>query len=157
VIASLVNLFLASSTLQFVVSIVGILVFLGLTASTPLAPNLETILDGRTAWRLRAACRVVQWQPGHGRMSREGGWICAKKLANLPTNEICRSAKDAMIPRLVEVARNPRRYTSHEIRNVILDAAALTEVMVWPGGFGKEPGPGCEPGVADGPLPWRRR
>lgn len=77
-----------------------------------------------------------------------------QELANLPTNEICRSAKDAMIPRLVEVARNPRRYTSHEIRNVILDAAALTEVMVWPGGFGKEPGPGCEPGVADGPLPW---
>jgi uncharacterized protein len=32
VIASLVNLFLASSTLQFVVSIVGILVFVGLTA-----------------------------------------------------------------------------------------------------------------------------
>jgi FtsH-binding integral membrane protein len=32
VIASLVNLFLASSTLQFVVSIVGILVFIGLTA-----------------------------------------------------------------------------------------------------------------------------
>jgi hypothetical protein len=80
-----------------------------------------------------------------------------QELANLPTNEICRSAKDAMIPRLVEVARNPRRYTSHEIHNVILDAAALTEVMVWPGGFGKEPGPGCEPGVADGPLPWRRR
>jgi hypothetical protein len=80
-----------------------------------------------------------------------------QELANLPTNEICRSAKDAIIPRLVEVARNPRRYTSHEIRNVILDAAALTEVMVWPGGFGKEPGPGCEPGVADGPLPWRRR
>ena len=76
-----------------------------------------------------------------------------QELANLPTNEICRSAKDAMIPRLVEVARNPRRYTSHDIRNVILDAAALTEVMVWPGGFGKEPGPGCEPGVADGPLP----
>jgi hypothetical protein len=70
-----------------------------------------------------------------------------QELANLPTNEICRSAKDAMIPRLVEVARNPRRYTSHEIRNVILDAAALTEVMVWPGGFGKEPGPRCEPGV----------
>ena len=65
-----------------------------------------------------------------------------QELANLPTNEICRSAKDAMIPRLVEVARNPRRYTSHEIRNVILDAAALTEVMVWPGGFGKELGPG---------------
>ena len=65
-----------------------------------------------------------------------------QELANLPTNEICRSAKDAMIPRLVEVARNPRRYTSHEIRNVILDAAALTEVMVWPGGFGKEPSPG---------------
>jgi len=32
VIASLVNIFLASSTLQFVVSIVGILVFIGLTA-----------------------------------------------------------------------------------------------------------------------------
>jgi FtsH-binding integral membrane protein len=32
VIASLVNIFLASSTLQFVVSIVGILVFVGLTA-----------------------------------------------------------------------------------------------------------------------------
>ena len=32
VIASLVNLFLGSSTLQFVVSIVGILVFVGLTA-----------------------------------------------------------------------------------------------------------------------------
>ena len=32
VIASLVNLFLASSTLQFVISIVGILVFVGLTA-----------------------------------------------------------------------------------------------------------------------------
>jgi FtsH-binding integral membrane protein len=32
VVASLVNLFLASSTLQFVVSIVGILVFIGLTA-----------------------------------------------------------------------------------------------------------------------------
>ncbi|MGC1793586.1 MAG: Bax inhibitor-1/YccA family protein, partial [Pseudolabrys sp.] len=32
VIASLANLFLASSTLQFVVSIVGILVFVGLTA-----------------------------------------------------------------------------------------------------------------------------
>ena len=32
VIASLVNLFLASSTLQFVVSVVGILVFVGLTA-----------------------------------------------------------------------------------------------------------------------------
>ena len=32
VIASLLNLFLASSTLQFVVSIVGILVFVGLTA-----------------------------------------------------------------------------------------------------------------------------
>jgi FtsH-binding integral membrane protein len=32
VIASLVNLFLASSTLQFVLSIVGILVFIGLTA-----------------------------------------------------------------------------------------------------------------------------
>jgi FtsH-binding integral membrane protein len=31
-IASLVNIFLASSTLQFVVSIVGILVFIGLTA-----------------------------------------------------------------------------------------------------------------------------
>jgi hypothetical protein len=26
-----------------------------------------------------------------------------QELANLPTNEICRSAKDAMIPRLVEV------------------------------------------------------
>ena len=35
VIASLANLFLASSTLQFVVSIVGILVFVGLTAWDP--------------------------------------------------------------------------------------------------------------------------
>jgi hypothetical protein len=56
-----------------------------------------------------------------------------QELANLPTNEICRSAKDAMIPRLVEVARNPRRYTSHEIRNVILDAAALnrSDGLAW--------------------------
>ena len=32
IIASLVNLFLASSMLQFVVSVVGVLVFAGLTA-----------------------------------------------------------------------------------------------------------------------------
>jgi FtsH-binding integral membrane protein len=54
VLASLVNLFMASSALQFVVSVVGVLVFAGLTAwDTQRLKNeyLEGVMDGETAER----------------------------------------------------------------------------------------------------------
>ena len=45
IIASLVNLFIASSALQFVVSVIGVLVFTGLTAydTQNIKPNFNTI------------------------------------------------------------------------------------------------------------------